>query len=320
MKHFPLTARLMALILLANGTMQAAPVDFLPPVANINPTLTGEETPVESIEPVTLSSVAAPVIKTRPPVLKLDNDLGIRTETTEYQTLLDLQRTLDNEDLDVLWQATVERNPVIRFSLEKLATPPDLKEAHSSRFLNKSLNYLISGAAVAATMMPGGGAYRNMGAVAGSDALRNVINGRTPARGDHLSATEQIQLAGLVDDLKGRLVKSYHDYKNSLQALIHAHQVTVKSNDLYSKMLNSQQDNLAVLAAGSAYYKAVMSENGLKHQALRCRLQLERLAGVDAVKDLKLALTVTGDAIGDPPPPKTSALPFLEMRHEKVLD
>lgn len=274
--------------------------EFLPPVANINGPLAQPATPDavnndnDPLGPVTLSAISSPTITIKKPVLKLDNDLGIRTSSNEYQELLRVQKALDEEDLRILWEATVEKNPVIRFSLEKLATPVDLHDKKSSLFLNKTLNVLISGATLAATMVPGGSYYRNMGAVAGGDALRNVLGGSTLPQGEVLTATEQIQLAGLVDELQGKLVQTYHDYKNGLQALTSAHQVTLHNNSLYNKALSTKND-LAILAASSAYYKALLNETELRQKVKISRLRLERLAGEAALGQIKLSVSMTAD-------------------------
>ena len=296
--------------------------DFLPPVANINGPLARPmaEDPAsddnDPLGPVTLSAISSPTLTIKKPVLKLDNDLGIRTSSNEYQELLRAQKALDEEDLRVLWEATVEKNPVIRFSLEKLATPVDLHDKKSSLFLNKTLNVLISGATLAATMVPGGSYYRNMGAVAGGDALRNVLGGSTLPQGEVLSATEQIQLAGLVDELQGKLVQTYHDYKNGLQALTSANQVTLHNNSLYNKALSTKND-LAILAASSAYYKALLNETELRQKVKISRLRLERLAGEEALGKIKLSVSMTADITDvpahedteTPPPAQTVSLP-----------
>ena len=48
--------------------------------------------------------------------------------------------------------ATVEKNPVIRFSLEKIMTPTDLHAKKSSQFLSKTLGVMVSGAAMLSSM------------------------------------------------------------------------------------------------------------------------------------------------------------------------
>jgi len=290
--------------------------NFLPPIASINPRL-NEKTvqPVEGdLNPIALSAVSSPVLHTTPKVGRLDSNIDIVGKNEQIQTLADIQKKVDEADLESLWQATVEKNPVIRFSLEKLATPADLQQKQSSKFLSKSLNLLISGATMGATMLPGASAYRNMGAMSVGNALQNLANGNTKPAPNTLSATEQIQLAGLIDELKLKLIHNYQDYKNTLQALAEAREITMRNNNLYSKALGSRSD-LGVMAAGSAYYSSLMQETTLRQKAKLYRLQLERIAGTDAVARLELAPHVSldgkaasdGTEIGPAPELKTSA-------------
>ncbi len=307
-----------AFALFGRGKDQPEPRNFLPPVAAINPKIEPEEAFHEDEpEVITLSAITAPshTLKTRPAITRLDNDLNITPGNEEYQALLDLQRNLDEEDLKTLWDATVEKNPVIRFSLEKLSTPEELQSKISSQFMRKTMNVLISGATMAATALPGpaGAAnsyYRNMGAMAAGDATRSVLLGAPTVNPNILSATEKIQLAGLIDELQANLIQTYHSYKSSLQALANAHETTVANNRRYSQAM-SGHNSTAVLAAGTAYYKALMDETQLRQKAKLHRLQLERLAGQDAVENLKLSAAHTqdlveqagGEAIGGNTPP-----------------
>lgn len=273
---------------------------FLPPVATINPPISPDavnpDTGEEALGPVTLSAVSSPLLKAGARVTRLDSDLGIRASDGDFQTLLTLQRTSDEANLKRLWEATVEKNPVIRFSLEKLASPEELHGKQSSLFMRKTLNVLISGATIAATMMPGAGTYRNMGAMAGGDALRNVTLGNTPLPENLLSPTEKIQLAGMVDELQGKVIGSYHDYKNTLQSLISARQTTERHHTAYASALRARND-MAILATGSGYYKALISETALRNRAKLHRLELERLAGVDTVEGLQLSVACSQDLL-----------------------
>lgn len=289
--------------------------NYLPPVASINGKLDGEvpevkDAPAEDLlEPVSLAAVSPATLQTNPRVQKLEDKSGIRSQTQEFKTLLSMEQAQNEADLKTLWDATVEKNPVIRFSLEKLATPPDLHRPKSSLFLRKSLNLMLTGAAIGSTMLPGGGsAYRQMGVMAGGDAVRNVVTGQTKPMGEFLTATEQIQLAGLIDELQSKLFQGYHDYKNTLRLLAVAHHRTIDTNNLYSKALASKNE-LSALAAGSAYYKAMLNETKLRQKAIRYRLRLERLAGMDAVTELALGVdledtTLNANAISDELPDK----------------
>lgn len=268
--------------------------DFLPPIASINPKLSEQQhTQTENdLGPVALSAVTSPAIRTTPRVNRLATDINLAVKNEQSQALMDIQTKVDEADLEHLWQATVEKNPVIRFSLEKLATPADLQTKQSSRFLTKTLSLLISGATMGATMLPGASAYRNMGSMAVGNALQNISNGTTKATPNSLSPTEQIQLAGLIDELKLKLIRNYQDYKNTLQTLSEAREITIKNNNLYSKALATKND-LAIMAAGSAYYQALMHETTLRQKAKLYRIQLERIAGNEAVATLALATTVS---------------------------
>lgn len=270
--------------------------DFLPPIASINPKLVERQADMaeNALEPVALSAVTSPVIRTSPKVDRLSTDISSQFKTEQLQGVLEIQKKVDEADLEHLWRSTVEKNPVIRFSLEKLATPSDLQTKQSSKFLSRTLGLLIQGGTMAATMLPGpaAGGYRNMGTMAVGNALQNLTTGKTQPTPGSLSPTEQIQLAGLIDELKMKLIHNYQDYKNTLQSLAQSHEITVKNNNMYSKALSSKND-LAIMAAGTAYYQALINETALRQKAKLYRLELERLAGAEAVSTLQLAVSVS---------------------------
>jgi hypothetical protein len=196
-------------------------------------------------------------------------------------------------DLEYLWQATVEKNPVIRFSLEKLAAPPDLATKQSSTFLRKVLNTSINTVGMGTTFLPGGNSmYTNMGSMAITQALQNIVSGRTKPNYGSLSATEQIQLAGLIDELKTRLIRSYNDYKSNLERLAECHETTVRNNELYSKALASKND-MAMMTTGMAYYQALINETRLRQEAKLHRMELERLTGPETVSKLELVAHIS---------------------------
>jgi hypothetical protein len=289
-------------------------LDYLPPVASINAMLDPNQPQTDpdsvlqdTIEPVALSAVSSGIVKTlktHEPLKKLDTDLGIKQSTGEFQTLLQLQKYQDEADLALLWESTVENSPVIRFSLEKIATPTELRFKKSSVFLRKSLGMMISGASLGASLIPGGSSYRTMGIMAGGDAMRNLTQGRMIDLSHALTPTEQIQLAGMVDDIQGRLIHTYHDYKNTLQALSNAHHLAIKNSNLFSKAKASGSD-VAVMAAGTAYYKALLNETGLRQKAIIYRLQLERLAGKETVDKLQLSVDLAPEISSTALPPVT---------------
>ena len=272
----------------ANKTEKAWPKrDFLPPIAIINPRL--EQSKSEDDIPdgaISLTAVSSPVLHTTPKVTRLDNTV-INQKDSGLVSVNEIRQKVEEADLEHLWQAIVEKNPVIRFSLEKLATPMDLQTKQSSRFLTRTLSTMISGATMAATMMPGGGAYRNMSSVATGNALQNLVSGRTQPTVGSLSPTEQIQLAGLIDELKLKLIRTYQDYQSSLQSLAQSREVTAKNSAMYSQAQVGKND-MAIMATGRAYYQALINETDLRQKARLQRLCLERLAGKEAVGQLEL--------------------------------
>lgn len=343
---------------------------FLPPVATINPkieastttdspTISLDKDNTDDLEVVSLAAVNTPVLTTKPAIERLDTPLDVLTDNAK--ALKERQHELEKADLNTLWEATVERSPVIRFSLEKLATPDDLAQEQSSLFMRKTLGVLISGATLASTMLPGAGGfggYRNMGVMAGGDALRNLTHGKQALNAQRLTATEKIQLAGMIDDLQREVIQAYHDYRRSLSALTLAHQQTTTASELYSQQMtlvsqlppNSQtstqgqtlaaMQSAMLMAQGATFHQARLQEMQLKQDAKQHRLQLERLAGVDAVADLQLAIdpnqslaaapaeanpNPTADSTsivssGDSPTTATDVGPSQPSRTEAALD
>lgn len=267
------------------------PKPFLPPVASINNKLEHafQAQEAEPFEAITLSAISAPALRAGTRVEKLDSPLTLRPEN-EFMALVKLRQAQDEADLDKLWQATVERNPVIRFSMEKLMMPADLRNKHSAMF-SKVVSTLIQGAALGSQMFLGGGGYQDMGIMATGQALDNIVTGRNKPQQTQLSPTEQIQLAGLIDELKAKLIQTYSSYKSTLQLLSEARETTLKNNNLYSKALATQNE-LAMMAASNAYYQALLHETGLRQKARLYHVQLERLAGAEAVQELDLAVMV----------------------------
>jgi hypothetical protein len=282
--------------------------DFLPPIATINARLEANsvEDTLDSVDFNPTDSGKGPVLQKTPRVTRLDNALPIEDRDRETGGLATLRRKVEEADLEHLWQATVQKNPVIRFALEKLSAPADTQPKQSSRFLRRTLSTMISGATMASTMLPGGGAYRNMMSMAGGNAMQNVLAGNTSPTPGALSATEQIQLAGLIDDLKLSLIRNYQDYEITLQALAQSRETTARNSTIYTQAQNSHND-MAVMAASSAYFQSLLQETNLKQKARLQRLTLERIAGRDAVTQLALAPVISDTAIAGQTPEKQSS-------------
>jgi hypothetical protein len=197
-----------------------------------------------------------------------------------------LEQQIQEADLQFLWNSLVERNPVVRFSLEKIALPLENHDAHSSQFLRKSLSVLISGAALGSSLVLPTGGYESMGILAGSQAVQNLVNGRTKPI-SNLTATEHIQLANLVDDLKRQLVENYQVYQQNLRAVQQAQPNTQRAYQHYQTAIGNQNP-IEILTSLQVYHQSLKQETLLKQQAKLARIKLERLCGQPAVNHLVL--------------------------------
>lgn len=68
------------------------------------------------------------------------------------QDLIDLQKKKDLEDIELLWNGTVNNNKVIGFALKKLSTPESQRRIHSS-LMAKTLSAAVSGTSLLPTVM-----------------------------------------------------------------------------------------------------------------------------------------------------------------------
>lgn len=297
---------------------------FLPPSSDIN----GVKTPPSGLAPVETRRTESDVV-----TLTQLSDSPKQVTLTERITRLDgqplqgsiskqdpalaedppqtllrkAQNQLEQDEVRGLWEETIERNPIIRFSLEKLAVPADRQPNHSSRFLRKTLSVLVSGAAIGATMFTTGGGYTDMSILAASSALDNLLRGTS---GDQpqspLTPTEHIQLADLVDGLKLQLVDNYGQLNTALQRLIQAESRLVEANAAYNAQLAKKPvQPVDQLTQAVTYYKAQLDEQRLRQQAQLAHLELSRVAGPEPVKQLQLMVQPPTAVPSAEEPPKT---------------
>jgi Spy/CpxP family protein refolding chaperone len=200
--------------------------------------------------------------------------------------LVQLQQNVSEEDLKRLWMATIDRNPVVRFALEKISLPAERHFSHSSEFMRKTLSVLVSGAAMASTLVAPTSGYQNMSVMTGGQVAQNYLSGRNKPISD-LTPTEHIQLSYLIDGLKENLVEHYHHYQQAL----------VKLNDLYSQgqqqearyqASRKETDDVSRMLATQQYYSYRSELLQAEQKARLARTQLERIAGASAVDGLAL--------------------------------
>lgn len=205
-------------------------------------------------------------------------------------------------DLKHLWQSTIERNPVVRFSLEKIALPAEQHLSHSSEFLRKTLSVLLTGTALATSAVVPTSGYESMGIMTGSQVAQNFVTGRNKPISE-LSPTEHIQLSYLIDDLKESLVEQYHAYQHALLSLNQL-QSTAKQEDALFDALTTQTDATERFMGIQRYYRFRESLQLAEQKAEKARIQLERIAGPQAVDTLALGIRPQASVLALKPVPE----------------
>jgi len=221
------------------------------------------------------------------PAQEINNDLFDSKEEMMKYYLQD-QKKMDIEDIKVLWESTVKRNPVITFALQKLSLPPDKRRITSSR-MTKTLATLIRGAAMLPGILGADPVTSGASSFGGGLAGRYIADKNLPKQMP-MTDTELIHLARLVEDLQDKIIRNYYDYKGNLEAYKVARENTIKFNKMYSDALES--DEFAVmLTSNTLYNKAMRTEIEIKQKIKLNRLELERLAGGEEVTGLNLGKT-----------------------------
>lgn len=226
-----------------------------------------------------------PEIKVSEPPKRIDNEIFV-SDQEKIKEAFEIQKKMDIKDITILWESTVERNTVVKFALKKLAMPADQRRIHSS-LMAKSVSALISGVSILPSFMGVDSVTSSASMATGSLASR-VINSKTFPKEMPLTDTELIQLASLVEDLQDRLIKNYYDYKSSIDSLKVCRQNLLLQNKNYSDALKSNNE-LSIITASALYDKNLLNELKLEQQVKQCRLELERLAGAEALDKLTLS-------------------------------
>lgn len=210
-------------------------------------------------------------------------------DTQSAQIIVNKQQEADMEDLEKIWEGTVNSNPLIKFTLQKLAIPEEDRRIHSS-LLAKSMGAIISGAAMLPSFM--GMNYGVQSASFASARLaHNLLNKKNAKilQESPLTDTELIELAGLIEDLQGEIVTTYYCYKHTLQSLKDTRAELIILNKNYANAIKSG-DNLEITVTSARWEEKQIEEFKLKQEAKRYYLMLQRLAGKETVDDLNIAM------------------------------
>ena len=209
-------------------------------------------------------------------------------ETEQAQIIVNKQQQSDVEDLENLWNATVDSNPLIKFCLKKLAIPEEQRRIHSS-LMAKSVSALLSGAAMLPSFM--GMHYSVQSAsFAAARLANNWINrdNYKKLQDVPLTDTEAIELAALIEDLQDEIVITYYNYKGALMRLKDCRAQLLLYNKNYNEALK-KNDSLEISVAAAQWEEQLVEEYRIKQDVKKYHLRLERLAGKETTENLNVA-------------------------------
>lgn len=203
------------------------------------------------------------------------------------EDLIKMQKEEEIKDIELLWNATIDNNTLIKFTMNKLNTPESQRRLHSS-IMAKSLSSLIYGASFI-PMFTGSNAMLQSASFSAGRLANNFLN-KEAAAGQQvpITDTELIQLAGTIEELQEKIISSYYEYKGSLNKLKDTRSRIILYNKNYSNAL--KKNALTELVVSSALYEDMqLQEYRNEQEAKKCYLSLERLAGKKAVDSLILS-------------------------------
>lgn len=239
---------------------------------------------------------AAEVIRLEPVeknelVLKNNQNLNSKNlvlqDKLSVESIIRMQKEEEVKDIDALWQATIDNNTLIKFTMNKLNTPESQRRLHSS-IMAKSLSSLIYGASYI-PMFLGQNAMIQSASFSAGRLANNFLNKEaSTAKSVPITDTELIQLAGTIEELQEKIISSYYQYKGALNKLKDTRSRIILYNKNYSNALKN--NSLTELVVSSALYEEMqLQEYRQEQEAKKYYLALERLAGKKAVDNLILS-------------------------------
>lgn len=231
-----------------------------------------------------LQNIQKQQIKYTPKVEKETKNLTI-DEDTALKGIISLQQKKDVEDLELLWQATVDNNNIIKFAMKKLSIPPEQQRYHSS-LMAKSVSALISGASFVPSLF--GANYMLQSASYATGRLaNNYLSKNNNPQEIPLTDTELIELAGMIEALQDQVINLYYNYKMSLSQIKDTRQRLVIYNQNYAKAIKNN-NKMEIVVSSGMYDDLLFEEYQQMREARKYQLELERLAGKKNVEKLNL--------------------------------
>ena len=238
-------------------------------------------------EVIRLNNVEKNTIKLTENKLKETKSLVLKDRDV-VSDLIKMQKEEEVKDIELLWNATINNNTLIKFTMNKLNMPESQKRLHSS-IMAKSLSSLIYGASFI-PMFAGSDVMMQSAAFSAGRLANNYLNkdARTNQQNAPISDTELIQLAGTIEELQEKIISSYYEYKGALNKLKDTRSRIILYNKNYAEAL--KKNYVTELVVSSALYEEMqLQEYKQEQEAKKYYLSLERLAGKEAVDDLILS-------------------------------
>lgn len=238
-------------------------------------------------EVIRLNNVEKNAIKLTENKLKETKSLVLKDRDI-VEDLIKIQKEEEVKDIELLWNATINNNTLIKFTMNKLNMPESQKRLHSS-IMAKSLSSLIYGASFI-PMFAGSDVMMQSAAFSAGRLANNYLNkdARTNQQNAPISDTELIQLAGTIEELQEKIISSYYEYKGALNKLKDTRSRIILYNKNYAEALKT--NHVTELVVSSALYEEMqLQEYKQEQEAKKYYLSLERLAGKEAVDSLILS-------------------------------
>lgn len=220
------------------------------------------------------------------PVANVTKGSLIINDRETLDNLIDYQHEEELKDLEILWKATVEKNNLIKFTMKKLNTPDSQRRLHSS-VMAKSVSAIVYGATFLPSFMGADPLVQSASFTTGRLA-NNFLNKSNVPQASPLSDTELIELAGTIENLQEVIISTYYNYKGALNKLKDTRSKMILYNKNYANAIQ-KNDKLEIIISSSLYDDMLMQEYSQEQTAKKYYLELERLAGREAVDKLSLA-------------------------------
>lgn len=241
-------------------------------------------------EDIMLGDVKKQEVKYSQKVEKDTKELTLDKEEA-MKGIVELQQQKDIEDIEMLWEATVENNSLIKFAMKKLSVPPEQQRYHSS-LLAKSAAALINGASFVPALFGANYMVQSASYATGRLANNYLAKVNNPKE-IPLTDTELIELAGMIESLQDQIINAYYNYKMALSQVKDTRQRLILYNKNYADALKKAKsgnpaDRMEMLVSGAMYDDLLFQEFEQIREVRRYQMDLERLAGKKTVLNLNL--------------------------------